>query len=91
MESAHFVATFCLCLCFCIQAVQDLEYLPTPVLIGLVPGEVVEVEKALDRLGPQQVVGVVWLHIEVLCVQKLSKLDHRYHHHNQSTVRVTVG
>ena len=43
-----------------------LEYLPPPVLVGLVPGEVVEVEQALDRLRPQQVVRVVGLHVKVL-------------------------
>ena len=44
----------------------DLEYLPAPVLVGLVAREVVEVEQALHCLRPQQVVGVVRLHIEVL-------------------------
>ena len=40
--------------------------MPTPVLVSLVAGEVVEVEKALHCLRPQEVVGVVWFHIEVL-------------------------
>ena len=42
-----------------------LEYLPAPVLVRLVAGDVVEVPQTLDGLRPQEVVRVVGLHVEV--------------------------
>ena len=46
----------------------DLEDIPSPVLVRLVPREVVQVEETLDGLGPEEVVGVPLLHREVLAV-----------------------
>ena len=42
--------------------------MPAPVLVRLVSREVVQVEVALDGLGPEEVVGVTLLHREVLLV-----------------------
>ena len=62
---------------------KDLEYLPTPVLVGLVAGEVVEVEKALHGLRPQEVVGIVWLHVEVLVMDtNFVTLEQGDNHHH---------
>lgn len=47
-------------------ACTHLEDLPSPVLVHLVPRDVVEVPQALDGLRPQQVVRVVRLDGEVL-------------------------
>lgn len=41
--------------------VEALQEGPAPVLVLGVPGQAVQIEQALRRLGPQQVVPVGWL------------------------------
>jgi hypothetical protein len=42
-----------------------LKNAPSPVLVGLVTGDVVQVPQALYRFRPQQVVSIVGLDVEV--------------------------
>ena len=48
-----------------LRKIMHLENVPSPILIRLVAGDVVQVPQALDGLRPQQVVSVVCLDVEV--------------------------
>lgn len=40
------------------------EYQPTPLSVDVVLGDLIQVEKGLDKLRAQKIVGIVWLENE---------------------------
>lgn len=45
-----------------------LKYLPTPILICLVARETIHIKQTLNKLGPQQIMCIIVLHVHVILV-----------------------